>query len=65
MQEVVDAIESAAPAVAGKVFWEEGQLPFPESLEGRQLERLVGPLKPTPLADGVCVTIEHYRSATS
>ena len=29
MQEVVDAIEAAAPAVAGKVFWEEGQLPFP------------------------------------
>ena len=34
MQEVVDAIESAAPAVAGRVFWEEGQLPFPEALEG-------------------------------
>ena len=35
MQEVVDAIEAAAPAVAGKVFWEEGQLPFPESLAGQ------------------------------
>ena len=44
MQEVVDAIESAAPAVAGRVFWEEGQLPFPEALEGRLLERLIGPL---------------------
>jgi len=65
MQEVVDAVESAAPAVAGKVFWEEGQLPFPEALEGRQLERLLGPMKPTPLADGVRVTIEHYRSASS
>ena len=53
MQEVVDAIESAAPAAAGKVFWEEGQLPFPESLEGRLLERLIGPITPTPLADGV------------
>ena len=30
MQEVVDAIEAAAPAVAGRVFWDEGQLPFPE-----------------------------------
>jgi UDP-glucuronate 4-epimerase len=63
MQEVVDAIESAAPAVAGKVFWEEGQLPFPESLEGRQLERLLGPFTPAPLADGVRATIEHYRTA--
>jgi UDP-glucuronate 4-epimerase len=63
MQEVVDAIESAAPAVAGKVFWEEGQLPFPESLEGRQLERLIGPIKLTPLAEGVRATIEHFRNA--
>ena len=61
MQEVVDAIESAAPAVAGKVFWEEGQLPFPEALEGRQLERLIGPMTPTALADGVRATIEHFR----
>jgi nucleoside-diphosphate-sugar epimerase len=61
MQEVVDAIEAAAPAVAGKVFWEEGQLPFPESLQGTLLERLVGPLPHTPLAEGVRATIEHFR----
>lgn len=61
MQEVVDAIEAAAPTVAGKVFWEEGQLPFPEWLEGRQLERLIGPIRHTPLADGVRATIEHFR----
>jgi nucleoside-diphosphate-sugar epimerase len=60
MQEVVDAIEAAAPAVAGRVTWEEGQLPFPESLEGRLLERLIGPLTPTPLTEGVRSTIEHY-----
>ena len=63
MQEVVDAIEAAAPAAAGKVFWEEGQLPFPESLQGNLLERLVGPLPHTPLADGVRATIEHFRAA--
>ncbi len=62
MQEVVDAIEAAAPAVAGKVFWEEGQLPFPEALESRVLERLIGPMTPTPLAEGVRSTIEHFRS---
>jgi UDP-glucuronate 4-epimerase len=65
MQEVVDAIESAAPAVAGRVFWEEGQLPFPEALEGRQLERLIGPITPTPLGEGVRATIEHFRAAAS
>jgi len=61
MQEVVDAIESAAPGVAGRVFWEEGQLPFPESLQANLLERLVGPMKLTLLADGVRATIEHFR----
>jgi UDP-glucuronate 4-epimerase len=61
MQEVVDAIEVAAPTVAGKVFWEEGQLPFPESLESRLLERLIGPMHNTPLADGVRATVELYR----
>ncbi len=53
MQEIVDAIEAAAPDAAGKVFWEEGQLPFPEALQGQLLERLVGPLQHTPLIDGV------------
>ena len=62
MQEVVDAIETAAPVVAGRVFWEEGQLPFPESLHGNLLERLVGPLPRTSLADGVRATIEHFRT---
>ena len=62
MQEVVDAIEAAAPAATGRVFWEEGQLPFPEALEGRLLERLIGPFSPTSLADGVRATIEHFRS---
>ncbi|HET7369123.1 MAG TPA: NAD(P)-dependent oxidoreductase [Gaiella sp.] len=65
MQEVVDAIEASAPAVAGRVFWEEGQLPFPEALDGRQLERLIGPITPTPLADGVRATIEHFRAAAT
>ncbi|HEX2346494.1 MAG TPA: hypothetical protein VHI12_07905, partial [Gaiellaceae bacterium] len=65
MQEVVDAIEAAAPAVAGKVSWEEGQLPFPQSLQANLLERLVGPLPRTPLADGVRQTIEHFRSLDS
>jgi nucleoside-diphosphate-sugar epimerase len=65
IQEVVDAIEAAAPAVAGKVFWEEGQLPFPQAFEARALERLIGPLTLTPLVDGVRATIEHFRSSAS
>jgi nucleoside-diphosphate-sugar epimerase len=63
MQQVAEAIEAAAPEVAGKITWEEGQLPFPESLQGVLLEQLVGPLPRTPLPEGVRRTIEHFRAA--
>ncbi len=57
--EVVDAIVAAAPAVAGRITWQEGQLPFPESLQANVLEHLLGPLPRTTLADGVRRTVEH------
>lgn len=63
MEEVVAAIERAAPEVAGKVTWENARLPFPDSLEGELLERLVGPLPRTSLEDGVRLTIARFRSA--
>ena len=63
MAQVVEAIEAAAPEVAGRIGWEEGRLPFPESLQGRLLEHLVGPLSRTSLAEGVRRTIEHFRAA--
>jgi nucleoside-diphosphate-sugar epimerase len=62
MAEVVAAIEAAAPEAAGRITWLEGDLPFPESLQGVVLERLLGPLPRTSLADGVRATIEHFRA---
>lgn len=62
MQEVVAAIEQAAPEVAGKVGWTDQRLPFPDSLESGLLERLVGPLPHTALTEGVTRTIEHFRT---
>ena len=61
MAEVVAAIEDAAPEVAGKVTWKDERLPFPEALEGRLLETLVGPLPRTPLTEGVRRTVELHR----
>ncbi|MEP7225581.1 MAG: NAD-dependent epimerase/dehydratase family protein, partial [Actinomycetota bacterium] len=61
LAEVVAAIEAAAPEATGKITWEEGQLPFPESLQATLLERLVGPFPRTSLADGVRATIEHFQ----
>ncbi len=60
--EVVDAIVAAAPAVAGRITWQEEQLPFPESLQANALQQLVGPLPHTPLVDGARLTVEHFRA---
>jgi nucleoside-diphosphate-sugar epimerase len=62
MEEVVAAIEAAAPEAAGKITWTDERLPFPDSLESHLLERLVGPLPRTTLADGVHRTVDHFRS---
>jgi nucleoside-diphosphate-sugar epimerase len=62
MEEVVAAIEAAAPEVAGRITFVEERLPFPERLESGVLERLVGPLPRTPLAENVCRTVERFRS---
>jgi UDP-glucuronate 4-epimerase len=59
--EVVDAIVAAAPAVAGKITWQEGQLPFPESLQADVLQHVLGPLPQTSLVDGARMTVEHFR----
>ena len=63
MDEVVGAIEAAAPEAAGRISYEGDALPFPPALEARGLERLVGRLPRTPLSDGVRATVECFRRA--
>ena len=64
LEEVVAAIEEAAPEVAGRVTFTDTRLPFPERLESGLLERLIGPVPRTPLAEGVRQTVEHFRKQT-
>jgi UDP-glucuronate 4-epimerase len=59
MRDVVAAIEAAAPGAA--VTFDDVQLPFPEELEAKALESVLGPLEPTPLERGVRETIELFR----
>ena len=61
MQQVVDAIEVAAPAVRGKIGWDDVALPFPAQLEAIALETTIGPLPRTSLVEGVAATIERFR----
>ena len=64
MPEVVAAIEAASPDAAGTITWNEEELPFPEALESGRLEQLVGPLRHTPLSEGVARTVERFRELT-
>jgi UDP-glucuronate 4-epimerase len=60
MTEVVDAIEEAAPEVAGRITFEDIPLPFPEDMES-SFEDRVAPLPQTALVDGVRETIDGFR----
>ncbi len=61
MSEIVAAIEEAVPEVAGRIEFDDVQLPFPEELERGELERVVGYAPATPLTEGVRETIELFR----
>jgi UDP-glucuronate 4-epimerase len=58
MEEVVGAIEAAAPKAAGKITWVDSPLAFPESMEAVGLEQAVGAPLRTSLTDGVKATVE-------
>jgi nucleoside-diphosphate-sugar epimerase len=61
--EVVAAIEAVVPDVAGRITFEDVQLPFPEEMDDGGLEDVVGPIEWTPLAEGTRRTIEAFRQA--
>jgi UDP-glucuronate 4-epimerase len=61
IEEVVAAIEAAAPEIRGQISWEETPLPFPAQLEARALEEAIGPVPQPSLAGGVGETIELFR----
>jgi nucleoside-diphosphate-sugar epimerase len=65
MTEVVAAIEAAAPEVAGRITFDDVQLPFPEEMDDGGLEDVVGQIEWTPLAEGTRQTIESYRPAAA
>ena len=65
MQEVVEAIEAAAPAVGGQGHVGGGSAAVPGGAR-RPAARAPRSARctPTPLADGVRATIEHFRSTS-
>jgi nucleoside-diphosphate-sugar epimerase len=65
MSEVVAAIEAAVPEIAGRIGFEDVQLPFPPELDNGDLEAVVGQVDWTPLGEGTRRTIELYRAAVA
>ena len=65
MQDVVSAIEDAVPDVAGRVTFDDVQLPFPPLFESETLHAALGPLEWTPLEQGVRRTVDHLRRFTA
>ncbi len=63
MSEVVAAIETAAPAVQGRVTFADNPLPYPEEMDAAPLARLLGELPHTPLATAVTETVSLFRQA--
>ena len=59
VEEVVAAIRAVVPDAA--ITFTGEPLPFPAELESVGFERDVGPLRRTPLADGIRATIVHFR----
>jgi nucleoside-diphosphate-sugar epimerase len=56
MDEVVRAIEAAAPEVAGRITFDDVQLAFPQEL------RTTRAVEHTPLVEGVRATVERFRA---
>jgi nucleoside-diphosphate-sugar epimerase len=62
MPEVIAAIAASAPALADAIVFDDVPLPFPAALDASGSERLFGPAKLTPFAEGVQQTIEMFRT---
>jgi nucleoside-diphosphate-sugar epimerase len=61
MDEIVAAIEMAAPTSKGKITYEDVQLPFPADVDSAAVDEKLGGFRYTPLGDGVRQTVQIFR----
>ena len=61
VEEVIAAIEAAAPEAAGRITSEGDPLPFPPSVDSTSFEELVGGPTSRPFAEGVAQAIAAFR----
>lgn len=60
MRDVVAAIETVKPQMAGKITYAEESLPFPPDLSDRELVEVLGSVPHTPLIEGVKETVTDF-----
>lgn len=63
MPQVIVAIESALPAMRGKITYADTALPFPPEIDNSALEKVIGKMNFTPLQEGVKETIAVFKKA--
>jgi len=62
MAELVEAVTAAVPEVAGKVTFDDVQLPFPEETSDGPLVEAIGASRSTQLGEGVRATVDAFRA---
>lgn len=61
MRDIVSLIEAVAPAVKGKITFDEPSLPLPDGAEDTELIRVFGAIPNRPLTAGIEETIRFFR----
>lgn len=65
VEEIVKAIDAAAPEMAGKITYNPTPLPVSSTQEEMPLKTLLGKLNWRPLGEGVKQTVEHFKKAVA
>jgi nucleoside-diphosphate-sugar epimerase len=61
--QVIAAIDQAAPEMAGQITHGDDVMPFPDAIDDSAVEDAIGPIGWRPLDQGVQQTIDDFRAA--
>lgn len=61
--DVIAAIETAVPEMAGQITFDDVAMPFPQDMDDTEVQRALGPLSWRPFPEGVASTIATFRQA--
>jgi UDP-glucuronate 4-epimerase len=63
MENVVTAIEAAAPSVRGRITFDPRPLALPSDIDPKEFQQFLPTISWRPLEQGIGATIEHFRRA--